>query len=205
MNKLFTIGYSGLNADGFVKLLLANNVNVVCDVRSTPYSTYKPEFSRGTFRAFLNKSGIKYAFLGDQLGARPSDRSCYEGGQATYERISASQPFKEGLGRIRSGVKQLNLALVCSERDPIECHRAVLVCRNLPDLREVISHIHTDGSVEAQEQFDERLVEFHNSAPPPLLRRPGDWERAVSLAYERQGNGIAFRERGYDSKQGGEE
>lgn len=202
MGFLFTIGYSGLNSEAFADLLIKNNVDVVCDVRSTPYSSYKPDFSRGPFRAFLNKFGIKYAFMGDQLGARPADRSCYDGGQATYERISASEPFKAGLNRLRSGVGQLNLALVCSERDPLECHRAVLVCRNLYDLHPHIKHIHCDGSVETQQEFDERLVSFQNLTPPPLLQRPGDWERAVALAYERQGDGIAYRERGYESKNG---
>lgn len=201
MGKLFTIGYSGLDCDGFVRLLLANDVNVVCDVRSFPYSTYKPDFSRGPFRTFLNKSGIKYTFMGEQLGARPKDRSCYVGNQATYDRISATEPFKKGLDRLRIGVKQLNLALVCSERDPIECHRALLICRNLPDLREIIFHIHTDGKVETQDQFDERLVQYHNSAPPPLFRVPEDWEKSVFLAYERQGSAIAYREPNNDKKQ----
>jgi len=201
MGSLFSIGYSGLDTGKFVKILLANDVNVVCDVRSTPYSTYKPDFSRGPFKSFLNVSEIKYAFMGEQLGARPKDRSCYVAGQATYERIASMESFKDGLNRLRKGVEKLNLALVCSERDPIECHRAVLVCRHLPDLRSIISHIHTDGTVETQEQFDERLVQHHGAMPPPLLRRPGDWEQAVRLAYERQGHAIAYRERGFASKQ----
>jgi uncharacterized protein (DUF488 family) len=201
MSKLFTIGYSGLEATGFTRLLEANNINVICDVRSTPYSHYKPDFSRGPFRSFLNKSGFKYVFLGEQLGARPKDRSCYVNGQATYDRISKSSFFMDGLIRIRNGVDTLNLALVCSERDPIECHRAVLVCRNLPDLRPVTYHIHTDGTVENQDQFDERLVQLHNAAPPPLLRRPGDWERAVAQAYEKQSAAIAYRERSFNNKQ----
>lgn len=201
MSKLFTIGYSGLDDAEFARLLVKNGVNVVCDVRSTPYSIYKPAFSRRAFREFLNASAIKYIFLGEQLGARPKDRSCYVDGQATYERISGTSLFKEGLDRLRTGVEKLNLALVCSERDPIECHRAILVCRNLPDLRSRISHIHTDGSVESQDDFEERLVRYRDTAPPPLLRHPGDWESAVSLAYQQQGEAIAYRERGFENSQ----
>jgi len=201
MSKLFTIGYSGLNEAEFARHLVNNDINVVCDVRSTPYSIYKPAFSRRPFREFLNASAIKYIFLGEQLGARPKDRSCYVDGQATYERIASTTLFNEGLDRLRAGVERLNLALVCSERDPIECHRAILVCRNMPDLRSSISHIHTDGRVESQEDFEERLVGYHNTAPPPLLRRPGDWKDAVSLAYQRQGEAIAYRERGFESSQ----
>jgi uncharacterized protein (DUF488 family) len=201
MSRLFTIGYSGLESRSFAELLLSNFVDVVCDVRSTPYSTYKPDFSRVPFRAFLNTYGIKYVFMGEQLGARPKDRSCYKDGQATYDAISKSSFFKDGLHRLRNGTKELNLAMVCSERDPIECHRAVLVCRNLPDLHDIISHIHTDGSIETQEQFDERLVRHYNLAPPPLLSQPGDWDKSVALAYEKQGNAIAYRERNHSQAQ----
>ncbi|MDR6129083.1 DUF488 domain-containing protein [Sphingomonas sp. SORGH_AS_0438] len=195
MPKLFTIGYSGLEPSSFVELLTSNLIDVVCDVRSTPYSHYKPDFSRVPLRGILNNGGIKYVFMGDQLGARPKDRSCYVNGQATYDRISSADFFKAGLSRLRNGVQSLNLAIVCSERDPIECHRAVLVCRNLPDLSSSIFHIHTNGLIESQKQFDERLVQLHNAAPPPLLRQPGDWERSVNLAYEKQSAAVAYRER----------
>lgn len=195
MGRLFTIGYSGQDMRGFVGLLGANRVDVVCDVRSTPYSTYKPDFSRGPFRAHLNSAGMKYIFLGNELGARPKDRSCYVEGQATYDRIAKSSFFAQGLARVRAGVEQLNLALVCSESDPIECHRAVLVCRNLSDLRSRIAHIHGDGSLEEQDAFDERLVDKHETAPPPLLRNPSLWEAAVAAAYAKQGDAIAYRER----------
>jgi len=195
MGRLFTIGYSSQNSVSFTQLLKANQVDVVCDVRSTPYSSYKPDFSRREFRKFLNAADIKYTFMGDQLGARPKDRDCYVGGQATYERIARTESFKMGLERLRVGVDKLNLALVCSERDPLECHRAVLICYNLNDLRESILHIHSDGRLESQDQFEERVVNHHAAAPPPLLRGPGDWEVAVSLAFEKQAVAIAYRER----------
>lgn len=194
MGALFTIGYSGLDMPGFVALLRANAVDVVCDVRSTPYSTYKPDFTRGPFRGHLNAAAIKYVFLGDRLGARPKDRSCYVAGQATYDRIAATADFRTGLDRVRDGTRKLNLALVCSERDPLECHRAVLVCRHLDDLRGDIAHIHTDGRVEDQAGFDARLVAHHGLTPPPLLAKPGDWEAAVAAAYDRQAAAIAYRE-----------
>ncbi|WP_432280447.1 DUF488 family protein [Tropicimonas omnivorans] len=167
---------------------------MVCDVRSTPYSHYKPDFSRGPLRQHLNAEGIKYAFFGDQLGARPKDRSCYVSGQAKYDRIARTDFFNEGINRLRVGVRKMNLALVCSEKDPIECHRAVLVCYNLPDLRGNIYHIHPDGSLECQDRFEQRLVHLHGLTPPPLLQRPGDWESAVTEAYEKQAAGIAYRE-----------
>jgi len=196
MGRLFTIGYSGLDMPGFIDLLVANGVAVVCDVRSTPFSKFKPDFSRGPFRRHLNAAGIKYVFLGAELGARPADRTCYVDGQARYDRIAATEPFHHGMARVRNGVASTTLALVCSERDPAECHRAILVAHRLGDLRNSIAHIHTDGQIEHQAAFDARLVALHGLTPPPLLSAPGDDDRALALAYDRQADAIAYRERG---------
>lgn len=196
MGRLFTIGYSGLEMPGFIELLVRNAVAVVCDVRSTPFSKFKPDFSRGPFRRHLNAADIKYVFLGAELGARPEDRSCYVDGQARYERIAATEPFRRGMERVRNGIATTTLALVCSERDPAECHRAILVAHRLGALRDTIAHIHTDGAVETQAAFDARLVALHGLTPPPLLSAPGDDERALALAYDRQADAIAYRERG---------
>jgi uncharacterized protein (DUF488 family) len=195
MGQLYTLGYSGLEIDGFLALVADHKIDVICDVRSTPYSTYKPDFTRAAFKRHLNAADVKYVFLGDKLGARPNDRSCYVDGQAIYDKIAQTAPFKEGMARVRKGVETLNLALVCSERDPIECHRTILVVDRLIDLRASTTHIHTDGSAETQEAFDARLVEKHGLTPPPLLREPGDWNRAVVEAYEKQSAAIAYRER----------
>lgn len=194
VGKIFTIGYSGTEIEGFIEKLATNKIDVVCDVRSTPYSIYKPDFSRSEFRQHLNNAKIKYAFFGEQLGARPKDRNCYVGGQAKYEKIAKTPSFSKGLERLREGSKELNLALVCSEKDPIDCHRACLVCYNLVDMRDRIFHIHTDGKLEKQDQFDQRLVDLHKLAPSPLFQRPGDWENAVSEAYKKQASCIAYRE-----------
>jgi hypothetical protein len=98
--------------------------------------------------------------------------------------------------RVRNGVATTTLALVCSERDPLECHRAILVAHRLGDLRDATAHIHTDGAVETQPAFDARLVALHGLTPPPLLSAPGDDARALARAYERQADAIAYRERG---------
>ncbi len=194
VGKIFTIGYSGTEIDGFLEKLATNKIDVVCDVRSTPYSIYKPDFSRREFRKYLNSASIKYAFFGEQLGARPKDRSVYVRGQAKYEKIAETAYFTKGLERLREGSKKLNLALVCSEKDPIDCHRACLVCYNLEDMRERIFHIHTNGELEKQDQFEKRLVDLHKLTPSPLFQRSGDWETAVSEAYKKQASCIAYRE-----------
>lgn len=194
MYRIFTIGYSGLDQSTFIDFLRDNHVEVVCDVRSIPFSRRRPEFSRAPLKVGLNAGHIKYAFFGGELGARPKDRTCYEGNIAQYARIAASSFFQAGLQRLRMGASKTNLALLCSERDPIECHRAILVCRHLSEMRSNIFHIHTDGKLESQEELDERLVLLHETAPPPLLRSPGDYANGVERAYDLQGEAIAYTE-----------
>jgi hypothetical protein len=99
------------------------------------------------------------------------------------------------MARVRKGVESMNLALVCSERDPIECHRAVLVCHRIGPLRDSITHLHTDGRRETQPELDERLVALHGLTPMPLLAGPNAWSAAVERAYSKQAEAIAYREK----------
>jgi uncharacterized protein (DUF488 family) len=194
MGRLFTIGYSGLSIERFLEILKRYGVDVLCDVRSVPYSRFRPEYSRRALKVSLNQSGIKYAFFGNELGARPKERNVYVDGQAKYDLIAQTDFFQSGLDRLRKGVSDHNLALMCSERDPLECHRGILVSRHLPDLRSCISHIQTNGRIESQEEFERRLVALHHLTPPPLLEGLESWGKAVRGAYDKQGATIAFTE-----------
>jgi uncharacterized protein (DUF488 family) len=194
MGWLFTIGYSGLEIDRFLELLKEQGVNVLCDVRSVPYSRFRPDFSRHDLKRHLNNSGIKYAFFGNELGARPKERSVYVRGQAVHNLIAEQDFFRSGLDRLKKGIGGHNLALLCSEREPLECHRAILVCRHLPEVRNHIAHIHTDGHVETHEEFENRLVASHNVKALPLLDGAKAWETALREAYEKQSSMIAFTE-----------
>ncbi|WP_423142064.1 DUF488 family protein [Parablastomonas sp. CN1-191] len=196
MNPIHTIGYSGVKIDEFIDHLVANHCTIVCDVRSYPSSRYRPEFSRAEFKRSLNSRGLKYAFFGDALGARPKDRSCYLGGRAEYDRISKQDIFKEALNRLQSGSKVSGLALVCSEADPIECHRAILVSRHLASLVPDIRHIHSNGRIETHQDLEERLIDLYGTAPPPLLRTEAERNEGIRLAYRKQGDAISYSEGG---------
>src|SRR6266567_23542 len=104
MGGLFTIGYSGLTIGRFLEFLRTHRADVLCDVRSVPHSRYRPEFSRGDLKRSLNDAGIKYAFFGAELGARPKDSSVYQKGQAVHNLIAAKEFFQSGLDRIRTGI-----------------------------------------------------------------------------------------------------
>ena len=116
----------------FAEDLLMAGVCVVVDVRSSPYSSFSPEFDRERLKSSMAEYGITYLFMGDELGARPKDRGCYKDGAVDYDRIMNSPAFVRGLDRIETGIaKGFSIALMCAEKDPVDCHRNVLVARAL--------------------------------------------------------------------------
>jgi len=135
---------------------------------------------------------FKYAgvFLGEELGARRSERNCYVDGVARYERIAKSPAFLSGLERVTKGIPQFRSALMCAEKDPLECHRTILVCRHLRDVAQ-IQHIRADGSLESQEDAETRLM-AEERVPTDDLFAPR--EQLLARAYDQRGGKTAYHE-----------
>lgn len=144
MNLVYTVGYSGYHNDipRFIADLSNFGINVVADVRTSPYSKFSPEFNRESIQGDLKRAGIKYLFMGEELGARPSDRSCYTSGAVDYDKILASTFFNHGLDRVQVGISRgYGITLLCAEKDPIDCHRNVLVAHALAKRGVEIKHL----------------------------------------------------------------
>src|SRR5262245_25862717 len=122
MNELFTIGHSNHPIERFVALLQQHTIAAVADVRSVPYSRRHPQFSREALARSLAAAGIDYLFLGDALGARPKDPACFVDGRADYDRIAARPEFAAGFARVRAEAGRARVALMCAEREPLDCH-----------------------------------------------------------------------------------
>lgn len=159
MNKevLFTIGHSNRSIGEFVDLLKMSEVTAVADVRSHPFSRHAPHFNREQLSDSLRKSGIAYVFLGMELGARREEKSCYIDGHAKYELIEQTPAFQSGLDRIRKGVSSHRVAIMCAEKDPLMCHRSILVSRILRQDFD-IRHIVSSNEIETQEGIEQRLL-----------------------------------------------
>ncbi|MCA9031595.1 MAG: DUF488 domain-containing protein, partial [Planctomycetaceae bacterium] len=130
-HPLLTIGHSNLDVATFVGLLQVHDVSVVVDVRSSPFSRYMPEYNRDAIRATLEAAKIQYVFMGVELGARRTEPECYREGMARYDLIAKSPLFQRGLDRLREGTLNYRVALMCAEKDPLTCHRTILICRQL--------------------------------------------------------------------------
>jgi len=192
---LFTIGYSGLSIDDLISLLRERKISALCDVRSMPYSTHNPQFNRELLKASLNSHNIQYVFLGEELGARPKDPSCYIGRKDNYHKITSSALFKNGLERIMKGVQtDYVLALMCAEKDPMSCHRSILICRNLRDRQISIQHIIDREITETQYDLEKRLIAQLKLSLD--LFKDTDTNSLIERAYDIQGDRIAYVEKG---------
>ena len=187
---VLTLGHSNLPWPEFLELLQASEVACIVDVRSMPASRRYPQFNRNAFECALAEAGIGYRFLGDRLGGRPKDTVCYAGGAVDYASVAATSAFREGLDELAGMARSRRCCLLCAERDPLDCHRAILVARHLAPKGFSISHIHGDGRIETQSEFEKRLIDADEA---PLLADVEDGRALLQLAYNRRGRRIAFR------------
>lgn len=145
--EILTIGYGNRAIDGFLDELAAAGVEYLVDVRSAPYSRFKPDFSRRRLAAALEARGIRYVLMGDSLGGRPDDAECYdETGRADYARMRLRPAFREGIARLEAGHSSGHrIALMCAEAAPQDCHRTRLVGEELVALAIPVAHIDQHG------------------------------------------------------------
>ncbi len=189
MDELFTVGHSNHDIERFLDLLEANGITAICDVRSSPYSRHNPQFNRELLQASLKKRNIAYVFLGKELGPRSDDPGCYVDGKVQYSRLAASENFRSGMERLKAGMKRYRIAMMCAEKDPIGCHRMILICRALRGEPVAIHHILESGSIEDLRSSEQRLL---IELKLPQLRLFENPEDLIQRAYDTQSERIAF-------------
>ena len=169
--EVLTVGHSNHPLRDFLRLLQWHSVTVVADVRSVPYSRRHPQFNRRALEGSLGEHGIRYVFLGAELGARSPDPSCYdEEGRVCYSRLAKTGVFLRGIERVVEEAVSSRVALLCAERDPTGCHRTILVAPVLSDRGLSIAHILADGRLETHEQLLDRLCAAIGMPPRDMFR-----------------------------------
>ena len=187
-SEILTIGHSNRTVEDFVQLLQPFSVTRIVDVRSAPYSRFVPHFNREVLQRSLRSAGLRYEYRGRQLGGRPEDPTHYMGRRADYGAMAASPAFNEACSRLRELAHREACVLMCSEAEPLECHRFLLVSRTLVGLGESVSHILPNGSLESHSETEHRLLRVTGFEQRDL------WDTADALpdAYERQAERVAF-------------
>lgn len=195
--RVLSVGHSNQGADEFITRLERLGVSTVFDVRSAPGSRFAGQFNRGTLEPALTLRGIAYEFLGEELGARPEDPACYEGGRVRFARLRARPAFRRGIERVALAARRGLPAVMCAEKEPMDCHRTAVVGRALAAQGVQVDHLLATGRLEPQDSVLGRIVRLSSAADGDLFAEPpgrhGLLEAALAEVEER----IAFtREEG---------
>jgi uncharacterized protein (DUF488 family) len=187
---LFTIGHSNHPIDRFLELLNGAGITALADVRSQPVSRRYPWFSAGRLRETLAHAGIAYVPMGDALGGRPRDPALLRDGIADYEAMARTPVFNAGIERVMAGVERYRVCLMCAEREPLDCHRCLLVAPALTARGMKLGHILADRSIVPHAAIEERLLEL--GSDNDLFADPA--ARLVQ-AYRRRARAVAYQVR----------
>lgn len=209
MSQLFTIGCSVHSIEDFCKLLKLHLVNCIVDVRSVPFSAFTPQFNKDVLSLRCKDRDIFYVHMGEQFGAQREEKDLYshddKGYYVDFSKVAQSKIFRNGIDRIVDGLsKGYNIALMCTEKDPIDCHRAILVARNFALKNVDVRHILFDGTLLTQGELDKRLVQRYEEKKSHEIdlfdmvnfnvgEKNDTPYNLVADAYRRRGIEIAFR------------
>lgn len=155
--RIWSIGHSNHSMERLVELLRASGIEVVVDVRSQPHSRWNTQFNAGPVRVQIERAGIRYVFLGEELGGRPSDPGMYDDtGHVLYAEVARSERFLAGLERLTEGAGRYRVAMMCSEEDPTDCHRRLLITRVLAERGVRVTHLRGDGTFIDEDELARR-------------------------------------------------
>jgi uncharacterized protein (DUF488 family) len=181
-----TFGYGSRSQEEALAQLARHGIDYLIDVRSVPWSRYRPEFSQDRLAASLRAHGIRYLFMGGELGGRPEDPSCYDdNGRVDYRACERQQAFRDGIERLRNAWHTGHaIALMCSEGRPEDCHRTKLVAAALIDVGVDIRHVDEHGELRSHNEVLDRLRGSQTTLleDPDLLAKSRNRYRAAVSA-----------------------
>jgi uncharacterized protein (DUF488 family) len=189
---IFTVGHSTQPVDHLLEVLARHSIQAVVDVRSSPYSGRLPWFNKEALIESLSQSSIKYIFMGRELGGRGDGPGVFGAdGRVRYDKIVATDSYNRAIQRVIDGSSRMRVVLLCSEKDPINCHRALMVSRSLNDVGVLVQHILADGSLETHKEFEVRLRDRSSGNQLDLLTSE---DELLDQAYESQASRVAFKQ-----------
>lgn len=196
MKTIYTIGYAGFHIEEFVKTLRKYEITVLIDVRTNPHSSgYYQEYSKEALQPVLDKNGIIYRNYAQEFGARQNDLKYFSNGVLDFKKFTSSDIFKNGIEKINKGLElKYKFVLMCAEKDPINCHRNIMITKAMRDIGFKVFHIICDGSLQTQEDIDERLLDLYFKQPS-LFEFNMDRKEKLEQAYQKQNEEIGFKEK----------
>jgi uncharacterized protein (DUF488 family) len=154
VSSVLTLGHSNHSIEALIALVRQHGIEVVVDTRSSPYSKYVPQFDREQIQRSLEEAGVRYLFLGAELGGRPANPNYYDStGRVVYSLLRKDAAFQAAILRLETGMERFRIALLCGEEDPAHCHRRLLIGRVLVERGHEMTHVRGDGRLETDESL----------------------------------------------------
>ncbi len=188
---VWTVGHSSHSYEHFLGLLKHENISAIADVRTSPYSRHLSHFNKDTLNQSLRADGVAYSFLGLELGGRPKEDQYFYEGIADYEKMARAPNFERGIERVLKGSQTYRIALMCSEHDPLDCHRCLLVARKLAEQNALVKHIYSDGRIACHNEIEERLLKLAGQEGNDLFLSR---DEQLVIAYRRRARKVAYAE-----------
>jgi uncharacterized protein (DUF488 family) len=192
--QILTIGHSDHPLQHFLGLLKCYSVDVIVDTRSYPYSNFAPQYDQRPLRAALQSAGFRYVHLGRELGGRPEGDEYYDPeGHVLYGKVANSDSFKAGVMRLEQGICKYNVVLLCSEENPMNCHRRLLIARVLLRDGIEIEHIRGDGRLQSETELSQQMDSNHPQMDLFRETEASEWKSIPSvLRKKRQSSSSAL-------------
>jgi len=188
-NQCFTIGHGNYPIDRFITFLQNTGIDLIIDVRSSPYSRFNPHFNREKLEKSLVMNDINYRYMGDKIGGRQSDPCLlFPDGTVNYRKVQETEKFQEGINEVVSIISSgKKIALMCAEKEPERCHRFALISPVLQAKGISVIHIRPEGKLQLNEELERELVDsFFDTTQVSINGEPVDF---FALMYERVGRG----------------
>lgn len=194
--QCFTIGYGDYPIDRFITFLQNISIDLIIDVRSSPYSRFNPHFNRENLDKSLKERDIQYQFMGDRLGGRYTDPGLlFPDGTVDYRKVRDTQRFREGISQLLSIIASgKTISLMCAEKEPERCHRFALISPVLQSKGISVIHIRPEMMLQVNEDLErEQVNSFFDTSQVSIT---GDPVNFIDLMYERVNREIAFKGKG---------
>jgi len=201
---IFTIGHSSHPIEYFLELLKTHGIDTVIDVRSVPASNYNPQFNKQNLLSYLKQNYINYMHFGKEFGARQEDESILDDeGIVNFELFRKTYRFQQGIERIENGIlKGYSIALMCSEANPLECHRFSMISVYLEEIGITVKHILKNKSIKLHKELETELLKLFakNIMEPSLFESAGNAKNSIKSAYELHNKQVGWHSKSYNLK-----
>ncbi len=196
MKQIYTIGYTSFQINDFIETLIKYKITCLIDVRSTPYSQHYSDYNKDTLEITLKNKEIIYRNYAHEFGARQENTIFYaNGGYLDFNKFTSSNQFLEGVKKVTKGIeKGYKFALMCAEKDPINCHRSIMLGKGFKELGYNVDHIKANGQVETQCEIEIRLLDmyFKDRLQLSLFSASSDEDSLLNECYRKRNIDIGF-------------